>query len=95
MAAYLAALGLMVALSNPVLFDRGSSGARQAPAVAALARPANLPAVIPAWAWKMNAWHETKGSERGRRPHDAPHPLPDWYWTWHAWRIQIQRSAAG
>lgn len=88
--AYLAALGLVVALSAPVLFSR-SSGAQQASTAALPARPANLPSFIPGWAWEMSAWHETKGSERGRRPHGAPHPLPKWYWAWHAWRTQVQR----
>jgi len=92
-AAYLAALGLVVALSAPVLFTRGSSGAQQASADALPARPPKLPAFIPGWAWEMNAWHETKGSERGPRPHGAPNPLPKWYWAWHAWRTQVQHRS--
>jgi hypothetical protein len=91
--AYLAALGLVVALSAPVLFTRGASG-REGAAGALPARPAQLPSFIPGWAWEMNAWHETRGSERGPRPHGAPNPLPAWYWTWHAWRIQVERRAA-
>jgi hypothetical protein len=89
--AYLAALGLVVALSAPVLFTRSSSDANRESASALPARPAEVPSFIPGWAWEMNAWHETKGSERGRRPSGAPNPLPEWYWTWHAWRTQVER----
>ena len=89
--AYLAALGLVFYLAAPAYRDpAGDRGA----AASLAARPANLPAFIPSWAWKMSAWHAASGSERGRRPHGAPHPLPGWYWTWHAWRMQVERHAA-
>jgi len=91
--AYLAAAGLVFLLVSPAYRDRVPSGAAPAAALPLPARPAHLPAFIPSWAWKLNAWHATKGSERGRRPHGAPHPLPAWYWTWHAWRMKAQRDA--
>ena len=91
--AYVAALALVVVLSAPAFLSRGPSSAEQAAAVAVPARPADLPAFIPSWAWKISAWHDTKGSERGRRPRGAPHPLPRWYWTWHAWRVQIRHAS--
>lgn len=90
LAAYLGALVLTYLLVVPPLSREGSVDRARSEA-AAIARPDGIPASVPSWAWQMNAWHETRGSERGRRPHGAPNPLPKWYWKWHAWRVQVQR----
>jgi hypothetical protein len=47
-------------------------------AATAPARPAGIPAHVPAWAWQLL---------RGKHPASAPKPLPAWYARWRAWRL--------
>jgi hypothetical protein len=45
-------------------------------------RPADVPRVLPRWAWGLyDAQHH-----RGPRPANVPRKLPAWYWHWAAWR---------
>jgi hypothetical protein len=53
------------------------------------ARPASVPAQVPAWAWEMHEWHAKRPIDRGRRPRAAPQSLPAWYWEWRAWRVLV------
>jgi hypothetical protein len=53
-------------------------------------RPADAPAAIPAWAWKLLDWQ--RGARRGSRP-STPHPLPAWYWHWASWQLHPYRIA--
>lgn len=57
------------------------------------ARPAGVPRRIPAWAWKLRAWHRTPKTLRGSRPASAPRRLPSWYWPWFAWQNQLDAWA--
>jgi hypothetical protein len=50
--------------------------------VVAAKRPADVPSVLPRWAWPLYDWQHGKG----RRPAAAPSKLPAWYWHWAAWR---------
>ncbi len=71
-----------------------AAGNRSAPSRALLVvprpRPAGVPRVIPAWAWRLLAWQ--RGGRTGRRP-PTPHPVPRWYWRWASWQKQPLRVA--
>jgi hypothetical protein len=47
------------------------------------ARPTELPAAIPGWAWRLFGWRAA--GRQGARP-KAPRVVPGWYWGWAAWR---------
>jgi hypothetical protein len=61
----------------------------RAVAVVPAKRPANLPRVLPRWAWALF----TSQHSGGPRPQAAPRKLPAWYWQWAAWRIAPYRIA--
>ena len=89
-----AALGALYVAISPVLpADLLPWRAEPAPVVTEPQplppRPESAPALIPAWAWDMHAWHSTPGSERGARPANAPQRMPGWYWEWREWRIAL------
>ena len=46
-------------------------------------RPADVPRVLPRWAWGL--FDHQHG--RGARPAAAPRKPPAWYWHWSAWRL--------
>jgi hypothetical protein len=58
-------------------------------AVVPAKRPANLPRVLPKWAWGLF----TAQHAGGPRPSAAPRKLPAWYWRWAAWRLAPFRVA--
>jgi hypothetical protein len=45
-------------------------------------RPADVPRVLPRWAWGLYDFQHHKAS----RPAGAPREPPAWYWHWAAWR---------
>ena len=45
-------------------------------------RPADVPRVLPRWAWGLYDFQHHKGA----RPATAPRKPPAWYWHWAAWR---------
>jgi hypothetical protein len=50
-------------------------------------RPADVPRVLPHWAWGLYDFQRHKGS----RPAIAPRKPPAWYWHWAAWRVAPYR----
>jgi hypothetical protein len=54
-------------------------------------RPAGLPRRIPAWAWRLRAWHGVPRAQRGPRPAGTPRRLPSWYWPWYRWVSAVER----
>jgi hypothetical protein len=56
--------------------------------VAPTRRPAGVPRVAPAWAYRLLAW-QTSGSQSGRPK--TPSPLPSWYAAWRQWRLHPLR----
>jgi hypothetical protein len=46
-------------------------------------RPADVPKVLPRWAFGLYASQHGAGS----RPASTPRKLPAWYWHWAAWRL--------
>jgi hypothetical protein len=45
-------------------------------------RPADVPPIVPRWAWGLYDFQHQQGS----RPATAPRRPPAWYWHWAAWR---------
>jgi hypothetical protein len=45
-------------------------------------RPADVPRILPRWAWGLYDFQHHTGS----RPATAPRKPPAWYWHWAAWR---------
>lgn len=80
---------------EPVAAEEAAPGADAAPAAAEEPppRPESVPQRIPQWAWDLNEWHSTSGSERGPRPDAAPARVPAWYWEWRAWREELAARA--
>lgn len=54
-------------------------------------RPAGLPRRIPAWAWRLRAWHRLPKAQRGPRPVGTPRRPPAWYWPWFRWAAAVER----
>jgi hypothetical protein len=98
--AALGAAGFLVWVAiQPVLPGDTPAPAAEEPAVAATEpalpaspRPDGVPARIPAWAWRLSAWHAAPAAGRGARPAAAPARVPAWYWRWHAWRLELGAS---
>ena len=87
-AAYAGAIATLYLVVSPVLpFTEHV----ETPATAAPARPASVPARIPAWAWELHDWQSTDPALRGLRPASAPLQPPRWYREWHAWRLSVAR----
>ena len=53
-------------------------------------RPADVPRVLPRWAWGLYDFQHHKGA----RPATAPRKPPAWYWHWAAWRSAPYRLKA-
>ena len=61
----------------------GNAGvASRAVVVVPAKRPADVPRVVPRWAWALYDSQHGKGT----RPAAAPRKPPAWYWHWAAWR---------
>jgi hypothetical protein len=54
-------------------------------------RPAGIPRRIPAWAWRLRAWHRLPKAQRGPRPAGTPKRPPAWYWRWFRWTVAVER----
>jgi len=54
-------------------------------------RPAGVPRRIPAWAWRLRAWHRLPKAQRGPRPDGTPRHPPSWYWRWYRWTGAVER----
>jgi hypothetical protein len=46
-------------------------------------KPADVPRILPRWAWGLLAYQQ----HHGPRPKLAPKKPPKWYWHWAAWRL--------
>jgi hypothetical protein len=86
--AYCAAVATLYLVVSPVL---PFSDHVETPATAAPARPASVPARVPAWAWDLLEWELTEPVLRGYRPSGAPLDPPRWYAEWRAWRVAVSR----
>ena len=92
---FLAAAALAGSLSGldlilePVRPRDGTVAVDDEQAVAAPARPAGVPARIPAWAWELLDWELTEPALRAKRPAGAPAKLPAWYGDWRDWRTAV------